>query len=143
MATVLHQLPSISEDDYAILDRTDEASQGASISYMQGRPHRTPQYEGMFLIEHRDGVAGRHFGGHIEADRVSAAFESYLKGDHAWRDMLVWRDITFKFDDLRALLPPEEFAASFFPEGEWEEGLENKEQRDDAFWKVWDGDKAP
>ncbi len=139
IAAVLKVLPAVDKDsDYLILNKNGKAFRGISQTYMQTRPQRKPEYEEMFLVEHRDGVAGRHYCGYIEAGApVAALFISYRRDDDAWREMLVWRDISFKFDDLRAALPPEELAASYFPEGEWEKGLELKEQRDGAFWEDW------
>lgn len=134
---VLRKLPTADPDeDYLILNKLGAEFCGISITYLQTRPHRAPKYEGMFLIEYRDGVAGRHFSGAVEADAVAAVFESYLNDNGAWQEMLVWRDISFRFDDLRAALPAEEFAASFFPEGQWQESLKEKELHDKKFWEL-------
>jgi hypothetical protein len=138
IADLLQKLPVTDpNDDYLILNKPGAEFCGISVTYLQTRPHRAPKYEEMFLIEYRDGLAGRHFRGAIKVDAVAKVFESYLNDDGAWLEMLTWRDISYQFDDLRAALPAEEFAASFFPEGQWEESLEKKKQRDENSGNYW------
>ena len=104
---VLRDLPEVEEDDYLILARTDELSRGVSVSYLQTRPYRKPEFQGKFLIEFRDGVLGRHFYDYVESAELTALFESYFSADNQWRDMAQWQDISDCFEDLRAAAPPE------------------------------------
>lgn len=142
IAEVVNALPAADPDvvsnhsDYLIINKLGEDCEQVIGSYMQSRPVRGHGYAGMFLVEYRDSKSARHYKSYVEAGApLLAVFESYLKDDGLWRELAVWRDISFQFEDLRALLPPEEFAASFFPDGEWEAGLETKKQHDEKFWK--------
>ncbi len=101
---------------------------------MQTHPHDEPVYEGDFVVEYRDGLTGRHYESFVRVDAVVELFASYLDNDNLWRDLTVWRDISHRFEDLRALMPLEELADSYFPAGEWERTMEEKQQRDEAFW---------
>ncbi len=134
VAHFLNGLPLLPEDNFLIVDRTDAPSQGISVSYMQTHPHDEPVYEGDFVVEYRDGLTGRHYESFVRADAVVELFTSYLGNDNLWRELTVWRDISHWFEDLRALMPLEELADSYFPEGEWERTMEEKQQRDEAFW---------
>jgi hypothetical protein len=101
----LKRLPDLEDDDYLILERADASSHGISASYLQTRPDRSPEYEGVFLVEFRDGVVGRHCESHVEAGApLLALFASYLACDGAWREMTAWNDISHQFDDLRAAI---------------------------------------
>ncbi|RYX81349.1 hypothetical protein EON83_24495 [bacterium] len=131
-----------SRNDYVILEKKEYDPQAVTESYLQARPTRHPHYEGVFLVEYRDGHAGRHFGGHLEAERVPDLFLNYRYGDPKWSEAVVWRDISYRFKDLQAHLSPEELTSSFFPEGEWEQSLKAKAQRDREFWDEWYGDEA-
>ncbi len=65
-------------------------------------------------------------------------FKSYLAQDNAFENLIIWRDISARFEDLRRHLPDSESAASYFPEGVWEATLQDKERRGEAFWQAWD-----
>jgi hypothetical protein len=145
VAVLPHAIPNLIQEggDFLILEKQILEKQIPTLedinsSYMQARPHREPKYEGVFLIEVRDGVAGRHYAGHLEAAFVPAVFESYLQDDDTWRELLVWRDISFCFEALIPSLPPEELASSFFAEDEWKAALAAKKERDDEFWDLLD-----
>lgn len=139
---LLERLPALPFDNFLIVERTDAESKGVSGSYLQTHPHKEPVYEGDFLVEYRDGLSGRHYKSYISAATVVELFTSYLDNDDRWRELAVWRDISHEFEDLCALLPPEELAASYYPDGEWENALDEKRQRDTAFWQQFDEEQA-
>ncbi|BCM93993.1 hypothetical protein IAD21_05888 [Abditibacteriota bacterium] len=135
---VIAALPAdTSGNDYVILEKKDEAPGALTESYLQARPTRHPRYEGVFLVEYRDGLVGRHFGGHLEAEHVTDLFLNYRYGNPRWNETVVWRDISYRFEDLHPFLSPEELASSFFSEGEWEQNLKEKAERDRQFWEDW------
>ena len=135
---VVEALPTdATSNDYAILEKNHDPASVLSASYLQARPHRRPRYEGVFLVEYRDGQKGRHFAGHLEAERVADLFLGYRFQDPLWSEIVVWRDISYRFEDLHDFLSPEELASSFFSEGEWEQNLKDKAERDRLFWQDW------
>ncbi len=140
---VLESLPrDTSRNDYVILEKKDGDSRAVTASYLQARPTRHPRYEGVFLVEYRDGLRGRHFGGHLEAERVPDLFINYRIEDPRWGEAVIWRDMSYRFEDLHPYLSPEELSSSFFSEGEWRQHLKDKAERDRQFWKDWyEGDE--
>lgn len=138
---VVEALPTdTSRNDYVVLEKVD-AARSLTASYLQARPTRHPRYEGVFLVEYRDGLSGRHFAGHLEAERVGDLFVKYRHEFPSWGETVVWRDISYRFEDLHPFLSPEELTSSFFSQGEWEQNLKDKAERDRQFWAEWNRDE--
>ncbi len=86
-------------DEFAILLKSD-------LVYMQAAPLNPPQRglsrnrrdptplpPGEFHLEHQDGSLDEHYqveSGSVTFDQVVAAFQSYARGDDAWRTAFSW-----------------------------------------------------
>lgn len=99
---LLAGLPALPHDNFLVMERLGAQTRGVSESYLQTHPQDEPVYEGDFVIEYRDGVTGRHYRNIIASNAVAEVFVSYLNEDDRWRELIVWRDITHWFEELRA-----------------------------------------
>jgi hypothetical protein len=86
--------------NYLILDMKGIEGDITTVAFIQARPHDNP-YQGTFVVEYRDGALGRQYkAGVDEVPVLENIFRSYLAQDGAWKEMAVWRDMSYQFDDL-------------------------------------------
>lgn len=94
LESVIRTLSQITADDDFVIYSSEEKPN----DYLQARPDT----EDTFRVEYRDWSIKRHYKRNtVPVDVVIALFHSYRRQDGAWRDMVVWQDISDCFDDLR------------------------------------------
>ncbi|MFN3650536.1 MAG: hypothetical protein ACK47B_13240 [Armatimonadota bacterium] len=117
------------DEDYLILQASEEPCR-----YLQARRDWTDS----FLVEYRDGAAGRHFRYNTASPALTQSlFLSYLRGDDQWRTAVLWRDISDAFEDLRSerakefreSMPEQAFRRDPLPP-EWYRDMVNREAFD-------------
>lgn len=144
IAENVEHLPLLPRDNFLIVERTDSETQGISASYLQAGLQDRVVYKGLFRIEYRDGLAGRHYVGFVEAGAlVIEVFASYLNDDDLWRELVLWRDISNQFEDLRATLPPEELTALISPDSQPGKSTKEKRKCDKEFWHQFEEEQGP
>ncbi len=109
IAEIVEHWPLLPRENFLIVERTDAQAQGIRTSYLQARLQDASVDEDLFRIDYRDGLARRHYMGFVEAGAlVIEFFASYLKDDDLWRELVLWREISHVFAELKATLSPEE-----------------------------------
>jgi hypothetical protein len=143
IAAYLRELPFYRQDrNYLILDKVGIEGDETTVAFMQARPYDNP-YQGTFVVEYRDGAAGRQYcAGVDEGAALENIFASYLAQDGAWKEMAVWRDMSYRFADLRARMPESELTESYFTQQEWEEAAEKRKDSSFEFWHKLYGEEA-
>lgn len=138
VAQVLADLVDIEPFGNFMILETDALHRGDGLHYMQSVVHVQTEYERVFLVEYEDGIAGLHFRAFVHGSGVLVGlFRSYLNRDEAYLDMVRWRDMSPLLTHLQRQMPRDELAASFWPDGEYESYLEQRENMDKELSDLW------